>query len=792
MSATPRLRTVLLSAALAATLAAPLVQSAQAATPGGAAPAASAPVASTPSTFGETAPAPAHHPAGPAGEVAHGTASAGLPGPQGAPENANRQSTATAGQPVADPDGATTPTAPATLTAAAGCDLAAFSALSPTALADFLSDPAHGYDECLYPLLSSWRPELAKVLTQDHVRTVADRITSLAPDFDSANTHNPRGLWYFLHVAVYFDFSHKELDFGDDTTKAAIKSATAAYLANPHVFEPTEHAGNAMGEVFQANSGPGLRPGLLPLGERVMRQYATADSPYIGNRGWNWALQAALTINFQGINNVVEDKGRFQEAVADNPSYRQAIRAFAGYGHLKGTGTEWAARDAMLEFARLGSIPALLPEVKAEAGAVLTATRDNFGRLSPAWANAAIPVNDFGLCQAYDACRADLMRQFFPNTYSYDNGTLVVRTALDKATADQLYYATKQVKAQFFRTIGTDQPLADDTHPTLTVQLYDTKSNYQLLQNLLFGVGDVENGGMFIEEHSTFYTYQRLGTESYFSLEELFRHEYTHYLNARWAIPESGYTERWPADTTFAMNEGTAEYFAGATAKDGVKARKWMLTEIGWEKRDGKPRMTVDQILHATRDVGFRVYPYAAVFFNLLGEKHPEQLAEMYRLLRADDLDGYNAWRDRLGRDAGLQREYDDYLDTEVPRAGDLYVPATDFTPNGRLRFAYAYEVQDAFARATQNTPVCKDNADWNNTVRFTCTGRITTTLNNTVDAGRIRESMADTVDYYLLTRAGEAANNLADMNCWFGKVEVWPTGQAGSADYTCEGPLRR
>ncbi|MFE7559943.1 collagenase [Kitasatospora sp. NPDC057500] len=775
------MRTVLLSAALAATLTAPLVQSARAAAP------APVPTASAPSsTFGETA----RPPAGATGDVAHGSG-AGDVGPEGAPENADRPSIPTAGQPVADP---AVPSSPAARTAVAACDPAAFAALSPTALADFLGDPAHGYDDCLLPLLRTWRPELAKVFTPAHVRTVAERITTLAPRFDGTTALNPRGLWYFLHVAAIFDFDYRlDLDFKDDTTTSAIERAVAAYTANPRVFEPTQAAGDAMGEVFHAASAPRLRPTLLPLGERVLRQYATAASPYIGDRGWNWALQSVLQINYQGIRNVVEDGGKFQAAVAAAPGYRQAIRAFAGYTHLKGTGTEWAVGDAMLEYARFAGIEALQPELKAEIGGVITAVRDNFGRLSRPWVNVAAPVNDLGLCRPYDACQDDLYRQFFPNTYSYDNGTLVVRTALDKATADQLYYATKQVKAQFFRTLGTDRPLADDPSQVLTVQLYDTKANYQLLQYLLFRIGDVDNGGMYIEQNSTFYTYQRTSDESYLSLEELFRHEYTHYLNGRWAIPGIGGTERWPSDATFAMNEGTAEYFAGATAKDGVKARKNMLKEIAADDQYGTPRLTVDQILHATwQSLGFRAYPYAAAFFNLLGERHPDRFAEMYRLLRADDVDGYNAWRDRLGRDADLQREYTAYLDAQAPKAADLHVPATDYTPNGQLSFAYASEVRDSFARATQNTPVCKDNADWNNSVRFTCTGRITANLTNSLSAGGIRESMADTVDYYLLTRAGAAANNLADMTCWFGEVEVWPTGQAGTADYTCEGPLRR
>ncbi|MFD8698020.1 collagenase [Kitasatospora purpeofusca] len=785
MPTTPRLRSVLLSAALAVTLAAPLVQSAQAVAP----PAASERTTDPVAAFGGTT----AHPAGPAGDVAHGSTTTGAPGPEGAPGNETLQPTTDATRPAADPATPAAQAAPTAADASAACSLASFTALSPAALADFLADRSHTYEGCLRPLLVDWSPELTKVLTPAHVRAVADRITALSPGFDSANNRNQQELWYFLHVAVYFDYSHREFDLNDDATAAAIDRAITAYTANPRAFDQTSAAGFTMGELIQTSTAPKLRPGRLPLLERVLRQYATPGTKYIGDQGWNWALQAALQLNFQGVNNIVEDGGAFRAAAVANPGYRQAIRAFAGYGHLKGTETEWAVGDAMNEYARYTLVDSLKGEIKAEIGGVVSTVQNNFGRLSRPWLNLAVPLNEFGLCGQYGACRAELTQQFFPNTYTYDNGTLVIRTALDRATADQLYYATKQVKAQFFRVLGTDRPLADDTHPTLTVQLYDTKTNYRSLQYLLFGIGDVENGGMFIEENSTFYTYQRTTAESYFSLEELFRHEYTHYLNARWAIPESGYTTRWPSDATFAMNEGTAEYFAGSTSKDGVKARKYMVRQIAQEGAPGTPRLTIDQILHASwNSLGFRVYPYAATFFNLLGERHPDQLAEMYRLLRADDVTGYNAWRDRLGRDANLQREYNAFLDAEIPLADNLYVPVTDYTPNSRLSYAWASEVQDAFTRATQNTPVCKDNADWNNTMRFTCTGRMTANLTNTLDAGKVRADMAATVDYFLLTRGGAAANNLADMNCWFGQVDVWPTGRAGTADYTCEGPLRR
>ncbi|MFC5889433.1 collagenase [Kitasatospora sp. CM 4170] len=775
MSTKLRLRNTLLSAAVAVTLAAPLIRSAQPAVAADA----PTPAAASPARSGGTGvPAPA-----------------GWDGAERLQPNTGARSDAPSGPSAGEPAAAPA-TASAGPTAAhdASCSREAFTALSPSQVADFLADPAHTYDDCLLPLLGSWDTRFTRLITPAYVQAVAARVSALAPSFDNANNHNQRGLWYFLHVAVLFDYDHDEIDVKDAGTVAAIEHAIQDYTANPRVFEVTTANGWALGELLHTGTAPTLRTNRLGLIKRVLPYFA-AGSRATGDEGWNWAVYGALRINFQGIENVGEDpQGTFRAAVAADAEYREAFRAYAGYTHLKGTKSDWTVADAMLEYTRIGALPGLTAEVAGRLPWVFQNVTDTYGRLSYQWGALAAGAAAIKACAPYRACPSDVDPEIFPHTYSYDNGTLVVRTALDRATADQLYYATKQVKAQFFRTIGTDQPLPGDEHPVLTVQLYDTKTHYKNLQRLLAGIADVENGGMFLEDRSTFYTYQRVvGVESYLSLEELFRHEYTHYLNARWAIPDSGYTKRWPGDATFAMNEGTAEYFAGATRDDGVRLRKNMVDGIATDLRQGNRPLTVDQIVHATwSSLGFRAYPYAATFFNLLGEKHPDRLAEMYRLLRADDRAGYDAWRDRLGRDAGLQAEYTAFIDAALPRATELFVPDTDYTANGRLNYAWASEVQSAFASATQNAPLCKDNADWNNKMRFSCSGRITANLTDSADTGRVRQDMASTVDHYLLNRGGGAANNLADMNCWFGKVDVWPDGRAGTADYTCEGPLRR
>ena len=135
-------------------------------------------------------------------------------------------------------------------------------------------------------------------------------------------------------------------------------------------------------------------------------------------------------------------------------------------------------------------------------------------------------LNFYEACKPYAVCKEDIERKIFPYTYTYDNGAIKVRTGLDRATVDQLYYASKQVRAQFHRVLGTEQPLAGDTNTSLTIVLYGSRADYEVYHPILTGMG-TNNGGIYIERGATFYTYQRrVPQDSSLTLEELFRHEY--------------------------------------------------------------------------------------------------------------------------------------------------------------------------------------------------------------------------------------------------------------------------
>ncbi|MCX5232393.1 collagenase [Streptomyces sp. NBC_00233] len=693
---------------------------------------------------------------------------------------------------------AATATAARTLSAgtratAAGvpCTLDGITGLGPEQFADFLADPAVLADDCLRGLIWTWDARLTPVMSDAHVQAVARRISGLAAAHDGRNSSHLEEMFTYLHAVAYHDYSRGEIDITDAPTVNAMRQAVADFGNAARTFDVTKSNAVTLREALYAASAPGLRQHQLGLIKRVL---ATMDPSHAATHldpSWAGAALAALSVNYLGVYPGNQDAAFHAAATAD-PAYRAVFKAFAGYSHLKGTANDWVARDAVSEYGRFGEIPGLRTEITAELGGLLGQVVTTFGRGSQQWAKVVSWLNYFDACKPYGVCKADIEAQIFPYTYTYDNGAIKVRTGLDRATVDQLYYASKQVKAQFHRVVGTEQPLAGDPNTTLTIVLYGSRADYENYHPILTGM-DTNNGGIYIERGATFYTYQRrVPQDSSLTLEELFRHEYTHYLNGRYAVP--GFFGEGPwyqGDRTTFMDEGTAEFFDGATRSDGIKVRKSLVRGVINDTAGGGPRMNLRQILNATyAGDGFRFYNYAGTFFEFLWTEKPSLIREMYTHLRNNDVAGYDAWRTRLGADTNLQRDYDRFLDTQIAQVDTLYVPNTTFTPNAQLRDAALATVKSSFATATYNTPDCVENGEPGKR-RFVCTGRITANLSNSGSADQNFKDMSETVDYFILDRAGAASNNLADMNCSFGPIDIWSTRVAGTSGFSCEGPLR-
>ena len=84
----------------------------------------------------------------------------------------------------------------------------------------------------------------------------------------------------------------------------------------------------------------------------------------------------------------------------------------------------------------------------------------------------------------------------------------------------------KEVRSQFLRVSLNDIPL-DQGNPddSLIAVIYNSPADYTF-NNFLYGLG-TNNGGIYIESWGTFFTYERTPQESIYTLEDLFRHEFS-------------------------------------------------------------------------------------------------------------------------------------------------------------------------------------------------------------------------------------------------------------------------
>ncbi|MGN7198314.1 collagenase, partial [Bacillus mycoides] len=263
--------------------------------------------------------------------------------------------------------------------------------------------------------------------------------------------------------------------------------------------------------------------------------------------------------------------------------------------------------------------------------------------------------------------------KYLPKTYTFDDGAIVFKTG-DKVTEEKiqrLYWAAKEVKAQYHRVIGNDKALeqgnADDV---LTIVIYNTPDEYKINQKL-YGY-ETENGGIYIENVGTFFTYERTPQQSIFSLEELFRHEFTHYLQGRYEVPGLwGQGELQQNERLTWFEEGNAEFFAGSTRTNNVVPRKSVIRGLS---SDPAKRYTAEQTLFSKYG-SWDFYNYSFALQSYMYNHKFDTFDKIQDLIRANDVQGYDAYREALSKDAQLNKEYQTYMQQLIDNQGKFNVP---------------------------------------------------------------------------------------------------------------------
>ncbi|WP_051652339.1 collagenase [Clostridium algidicarnis] len=262
--------------------------------------------------------------------------------------------------------------------------------------------------------------------------------------------------------------------------------------------------------------------------------------------------------------------------------------------------------------------------------------------------------------------------KYYPKTYKFDNNKVVIRAgaAVTEEKVKRLYWASKEVSAQYFRNIGKDQALEDgNADEILSIVIYNSPREYRM--NYALNGLNTENGGMYIEQDGTFYTYERTEEESIYTLEELFRHEFTHYLQGRYVVPGLWGGSIHANDRLTWYEEGEAELYAGSSRTEGIKTRKSMVSNLMW--RPIEQRYSVAKTLNSSYNDGFEFYSYAYYLMNYFINHDFEKYSKLKDYLMKNDIRGFDQYVQTLKNDYNLNQRYQEFM-------GKLYNDYDKFT----------------------------------------------------------------------------------------------------------------
>lgn len=235
---------------------------------------------------------------------------------------------------------------------------------------------------------------------------------------------------------------------------------------------------------------------------------------------------------------------------------------------------------------------------------------------------------------------AELKIDFEENKLSQklSDGNINVRSGLALEQLPPRVSRMQGVEKAFFEkfTQAVSSPTPESTNDSLELLLFASEIDYQQYMDAFVGYGS-EAGGLYLENSSTLYTYEREPNESRFTVEHLIQHEYTHYLTGRYVFPGLWSDPGYHAEPKGWLDEGTAEYFAELELNDDGKYVSATPTERLLELCD----TAGEQSLHALIDQragydqpGTFSYDLAWSFVKFLIEDHPESVNNLVQSFR--------------------------------------------------------------------------------------------------------------------------------------------------------------
>lgn len=379
---------------------------------------------------------------------------------------------------------------------------------------------------------------------KERIEAIIDELGRRGSTFTKDDTKGIETFVEVLYCGLYLGFNNKELNYLNERSFHDKCLPTLKAIAkNPNFKLGTNKQDTVVSAYGKLIRNASCDAETVQYAGNILKQYNDNISTYVSdpNKG------AALYNLIQGVDEDIQPYLNDTKKKADETIWYGKIDGFinevsrmALLNHVT-TENSWLINNGIYYAGRLGKFHS-----NPNKGlAVVTQAMHMYPRLSEAYFNAVEQISTnyggkdyYGNTVDLQKIREEGQQQYLPKTYTFDDGSIVFKTG-DKVTEEKvkrLYWAAKEVQAQYHRVIGNDAALeAGKADDVLTIVIYNDPYEYKR-NSQLYGY-DTNNGGIYIEGKETFFTYERTPQQSSYTLEELFRHEFTHYLQGRYEVP---------------------------------------------------------------------------------------------------------------------------------------------------------------------------------------------------------------------------------------------------------------
>jgi hypothetical protein len=161
----------------------------------------------------------------------------------------------------------------------------------------------------------------------------------------------------------------------------------------------------------------------------------------------------------------------------------------------------------------------------------------------------------------YGNLEADFEKNHLNNIISKNE--ITIKSSLPANELNDYLELMEGQRRVFFQIMGSpfDTPVKDDPNDSFTVIILATPEEYSDYMNSFVGYG-ANAGGLYLENKGTLYTFQRNENQSTYTVKDLIKHEFTHYLQGRYVYSGMWSDADYHSEPKGWADEGLAEFFA--------------------------------------------------------------------------------------------------------------------------------------------------------------------------------------------------------------------------------------